>query len=401
MHKTIAFRKRSFSDQERAHRVTLPPGGVNERFYTLDFIRLIAMLLMIQGHTLDALVSKDILNTTVFPWSEWHFLRGLTAPIFLMISGAVHVFANKRDATGRIPGNVIMRRISWSITLIGIGYLMVFPANSLGDLQFVSQTTWDFFWRVNILQLCGVSLLMMIVAFCCTRSSRTVALVSLGAGGIIIFITPFLHNVHWFDFLPSSLANYMTHSQGSLFPLFPYASYMFFGVSLGAFLQNIPAAERNAKFSKLLIGSGCALILFATLASLSPISIYPRHNYYLSNPGFVLLRIGCSFFIMSLLSALFVYTKNLGVYYSRLGKKSLHIYIFHLILLYGAPWFHGLSFYYSNSLTITEGAAIAAGIIATSLGLAWLLDYQQRHARKTARALHLTTAAAVVYVVLF
>ena len=51
----------------------------------VDFARVIAMVFMIQDHTMDALLSPSYLHGPAF--QVWLFIRGLTAPIFLTLSG--------------------------------------------------------------------------------------------------------------------------------------------------------------------------------------------------------------------------------------------------------------------------------------------------------------------------
>ena len=103
------------------------------------------MCFMMQGHVLDALVTRDVIVTTELPWSIWHLIRGFTAPIFLMVSGAVHAFATKRDEDGRVREDVIAKRIRWAFTIIGIGYFMMFPAGRVWDFPFVSDAGWQWF----------------------------------------------------------------------------------------------------------------------------------------------------------------------------------------------------------------------------------------------------------------
>ncbi|MCX6140750.1 MAG: heparan-alpha-glucosaminide N-acetyltransferase domain-containing protein, partial [Candidatus Kapabacteria bacterium] len=99
------------AESRRASRTfTVVPDG---RLYALDLARFMAMLFMMQGHVLDALVSSSVIDISHAPWNVWHWIRGLTAPVFLMVSGAVHVFATKRDADGRVREDVMGKRIRW------------------------------------------------------------------------------------------------------------------------------------------------------------------------------------------------------------------------------------------------------------------------------------------------
>lgn len=373
---------------------------VSSRFYALDLVRLLAMLAMMQGHVLSALVSPEYLNTAEFPWNIWHFIRGLTAPIFLMTSGAVHVFANKRNENGEIGRDVLFKRIRWAITLIGIGYLMVFPANRIFDLPYVPAQVWQTFFRVNILQLTGVALLLLMFVISLTRSTRTFTIASVSIGFGITFLAPFLEQVNWFAILPEWLASYMSYAHGSIFPFFPFAAYMFFGVGVGRYLQRIPAAERADKFPVFTGIAGAAITAISLLSTVQPWTILPAHSYHLSGPDFVLLRVGLTLLFMSAVGFLYRATSNLGKYYSLFGKKALHIYVGHLVLLYGTPWFRTVKSGYFGSMTLMEGIGIAVVIIGLCLGGVYLLDYYQKSSYRFRRALPYTLTAALAYALL-
>jgi cytochrome b561 len=53
--------------------------------------RFIAMIMMVQGHVIDALANPIYTPTNEFPWNLWHFARGFTAQVFLMIRILIQV----------------------------------------------------------------------------------------------------------------------------------------------------------------------------------------------------------------------------------------------------------------------------------------------------------------------
>ena len=93
----------------------------SQRITALDMARFLAMIMMVQGHTIDALASRDFLDIHFFPWNVWDFLRGFTAQIFLIVSGMVQVFANKRLENGKLKPETIKKRITIATILIIIG----------------------------------------------------------------------------------------------------------------------------------------------------------------------------------------------------------------------------------------------------------------------------------------
>ncbi len=101
--------------------------STSNRVPSLDLARILAMLMMIAGHTFFSLVEPSQINVNSSPWNWWEFLRGATAPIFLTVSGIVQVFANNRDENGKLSTSTIKKRGRMALMLIAIGYLLVFP----------------------------------------------------------------------------------------------------------------------------------------------------------------------------------------------------------------------------------------------------------------------------------
>ena len=59
------------------------------RVVAVDIVRVFAMVMMLQGHTLDVLLRPDCRFTFWYNW--WLFCRGFTAPMFMMLSGFAFV----------------------------------------------------------------------------------------------------------------------------------------------------------------------------------------------------------------------------------------------------------------------------------------------------------------------
>ena len=355
---------------------TYPPVGEDGRLYALDLARFVAMIFMVQGHVLDALVSSSIIDISQAPWNFWHAVRGLTAPIFLMVSGAVHAFATKRGADGYIREDVLAKRIRWAITIIGMGYLLVFPANRIWDLPFVPAQNLPMFYSVNILQLTGVTMLLFVLVMSTTKS---VAQMGTRAGitalGILV-LTPIAQQLQYTPGLPLWVASYIGNASGSLFPIFPFSAFLFVGIAIGAYLHRIPAQHRNAHLLKYAWKIGAVLTAIT----------YAIHIWYvqhgvdsvtLEQPMSVLLfvrRVGIVLIIFSASVIVLRYTKRFKSWYAMFGAKSLFIYAIHLVLLFGTPWFDGLGRTHFRQFGLPMGLLLVASILTCTLCSAWALD---------------------------
>lgn len=375
------------------------------RLYALDLARFMAMIFMMQGHVLDALVSPSIIDVTHAPWSIWHWSRGLTAPVFLMVSGAVHVFATRREADGRVRADVMGKRIRWAITIMGLGYLMFFPASRVWDLPFLSHRSWDQFLAVNVLQLTGFTMLVFVLVMHSTRSVASMGIRGLVVAGSILACTPIMRLPFIDTFIPIWFAPYTSSIHGSLFPFFPFGSYFFVGVAVGAYLHSVPSAQRDEALKRmgLLCGAviaGAALLVHHLLLSRGVA------ESIIESPESVLLvirRIGLVFMVLS--GSVFVLqrTYHLRKWYVLFGTRSLYIYVIHLVLLFGTPWWDGVGRTQFKQFGLADGLVIMASIMASTLLLSWLIDrYERSNIRSEFRLLiRYGGLALLAYLLLF
>ncbi|MDZ4745459.1 MAG: acyltransferase [bacterium] len=368
------------------------------RLYALDLARFVAMILMMQGHILDALVTPTVIDVNAFPWNIWHMIRGITAPVFLMVSGAVHVFANKRDSTGRIRPDALAKRIRWGLTLIGIGYLMVFPANRVWDLPYVPSSNWQTALAVNILQLTGATILLFAAVMSSTRNVASMGFRALVTGLSILAITPIMHSSYInSSVLPAWIVPYLNASTGSLFPFFPFASYLFFGVAVGAYLHAVPADQRMIQLQKYgwrVGGILAGLALFAHLVAWKMGLAFSEISHS-GSVSLVLLRIGFVLMMFSASAWALNKTWRFRTWYSMFSTRSLFIYVIHLVILFGTPWFDGIGRTHFRQYGLAEGLLMMFAIMASTLFITWAIDFGIKR-KWSMPARHLFSAGALL-----
>ncbi len=399
----LAFRPRFTTTYEVRTREPLFPSpsmARTERLYALDAARFLAMLLMVQGHTLDALVTPTELDIAHFPWSVWHFLRGLTAPAFLVVSGIVHVFATRRDSAGRIPGELIWRRIRWALTLLGIGYLMMFPAQRMWHLPYVPAAEWTAFFRVHILQLIGVTLVFVLGLFVLTRTDRQLSIVGIVSAAFIIAAAPYAATVDWYRWLPEPIAAYMSTERGSLFPVVPFSAYLLLGIPIGVWLKHLDPEQRTQALLYRLPLLGILVLSLAPPLTWACQGLLPAHaNPFHANPGLILLRFGLVLLFVGAAAWLHRWTRRWEHFYAIAGRYALLIFVGHLVLLYGTPWFDSFARWYPRALSLEQGIGMTALIIAVCLGGVYCAEMLRR-SRRVWAVMQVGIATAVVYFLL-
>jgi hypothetical protein len=367
----------------------------------LDFIRLVAMLLMIQGHTLDAFVNPAHMNFDAFHWQTWVHLRGLTAPLFLMVSGAASVIGIRHEPDGRIARSLLRRRFTMGLVVIAIGYLMVFPANRIADLRWVSAEVWKGFLQVNILQLNGATLLLLTTLLACTRTVRRYAFWSLGLGFLILLLAPAVFAIDWFRWLPEGLAAYLSFGHGSLFPLFPASAYMFLGVGLGALLVETPEAKRARVFRLACLTASAALMLLAMAAERLPANLFPVHDAYKAGHAYTLLRVGFALLIFGLLAWIAEIHPRLAAASAPMGRKSLYVYVGHLALIYGTPWTPGLVTGHFHALSVRDGAVFIPLVGGITFGAVLLWDWLRNRSESAMTFVQASAVFVLAYALVF
>jgi len=348
---------------------------MKSRLFGLDVARLIAMLMMVQGHTVYELLKGGVIASGDWYWTLWSFVRGFTAPVFLMVSGAVHIFANKRDENGNLPNKTVRKRIKTYLILFAVGYLMQFPANTIYDLPFISTRLWYSFFQVNVLQMFAASLIFLTVLFKVTKSNQQLGKIAFIIGNIFIFASHFSLQVNWFEYLPIPFAQFFSMEHRSIFPLLPFTGYLLIGVFLGNLLQNVPSENRNSYIIKNFILIGIPYIILGYLIDYG----YSRGDLQIIGTaklsmGISVYRVGVAMLMIAGAAFLSKFLLRFQPQISMFSQKALFIYVIHLLLIYGSPISPGLRHFFFN-VDVATAFYCAFFVIFFSLFFVYLYNY--------------------------
>ena len=106
--------------------------------------------------------------------------------------------------------------------------------------------------------------------------------------------------------------------------------------------------------------------------------------------GIIILFIG----LCSYLSALLKRFEKRLVFFS---SKSLHIYILHLVLLYGTPWFPSVGRIFMHEASLEIGAISAMLIVTLTPGLIALEQYVRKNLYYAHETIKYTLAVMLAY----
>jgi uncharacterized membrane protein len=292
----------------------------------LDWLRGIAVLIMIEAHTLDSWTRVADRGDALYGWAM--VLAGFGAPTFLFLAGiALALAAGSRQRKGRTDDEVaaLARRRGWQI--FGLAFLFRLQSWLISGGPFSSLL------KVDILNVMGLSMLLGALMWGSGRSRwRRFAWM---AAAVIAFamVTPIVRDLQILSPIPDRLEAYFRPVAGrTTFSMFPWAGFLFAGAAVGVWLDpaRTPPDERRVNIAIAVIGLALAVGGYA--ASYLP-PIYPKVNFWTSSPTFFFLRVG-----VLMIAVPVAYALNLvwqGKALQDFGRASLFVYWIHVEMVYG------------------------------------------------------------------
>jgi uncharacterized membrane protein len=334
------------------------PATDSGRIRAFDWLRGIAVLVMIQTHSLG-LLRPELRSGPL--WARLQWVDGLVAPAFLFSAGFSLALVQVRGAAAGMRATRVrktLRRLGEVLLVATLVNWMWFPI--------FREPRWIF--RIDILHCIGLSLLLAlpILAILSPRP-RLLSWVSLALAAVVFAVSPFAEHVR------GPLAALANGTTESVFPLLPWAGHVYLGASAGAVAAY--DARRLPWWIGGLLAAGAVLwILGPQLAAL-----YPPHQFWVTNPANHASRWTqvCAFLLV--LFAL-ERTPAGARAVSRIplvelfGTSSLAGYFFHQMLLFfriGGFSFEGR---WGNSCSWPKYWLVLALLVAATAVLTWAMD---------------------------
>jgi uncharacterized membrane protein len=335
--------------------------SIGARIQAFDWLRGLAVLFMIQCHAmvllLPSLKEEPLFRTLVR-------VDGLVAPSFTFAAGFSLALVQVRGAAGGarwIRMLKTLRRLGEVLAVASLVNLMWFPI--------WREPKWLI--RLDILHCIGLSLLLALpVMVVLAPRPKVLRWVALLLAAVTFGISPLLeHGAAPFDWL-------LNTSTGSVFPLLPWAGYVYLGASAGA-------TAAMGDFWALVRWIVCLGLLGAAIWLATPwfASIYPPHNFWVANPANCAQRWTV---IMGVVLALMAFehkgirlVKSAPVrFVAVFGSSSMAAYFFHEALLYFRlpPIYFSFSAWWGQSCGWGKYAALTAVLIGCTFVLVLLTD---------------------------
>lgn len=344
----------------------------------IDWLRGLAVLIMMEWHALDAWTTPEARATEGFRIAA--LLGGWAAPLFLFLAGVAIPFAGaavmKRNGVDRRAAGFGLQVRGWQI--FALAHLFRFQG-FLFDLA----ASWSSLFKPDILNILGLGIAATAFSWGRSTTSRRTALWLVGPASIVVLLAPWSPMWDWPTVLHPRLEAYI-RPVGNLgvFTLFPWMAFVFIGAYVGQLISAARPADAEPAFHLKLGIAGFGIAAAGWIGSRFP-ALFAASDFWTTSLSFFLIRLG----VMTLaLAAAWLWMQRPGrnrwspvVVF---GKTSLFVYWVHVALVYGA-------FTWPLHRALSLGSAIAAFCVLTMLMLALAIWWSSRvpllHPLSTAR----------------
>jgi uncharacterized membrane protein len=354
----------------------------SRRVIFIDLARALAVVFMLYGHAVSALLDPSYRTGTWF--DIWTFQRGLTSCLFLILSGFAFSIATARHWTLHVAVSpAILRRARRFALFIALGYALHFPVNKLSELSRITTDRWQTFLAVDVLQLIGVTFFAVQLLVMLTRSRRVFMVAALVLALVVVALTPAAYETNWSRVMPAWLAGYFGPSTGSLFPLLPWSSYVLVGAGLGQIYARWGASDlrRFANLALLIPG----VVLVAMGLGLDARHVFGQGEWSFVPPQF-LIRTGSCLLVMGIIAHGSAQLAGLPHVFGAVAQETLLIYFVHLCIVYGSVWNQGLVQRYGETLGPGTMVTVVLLLLVAMAGLASFWNWCKHARPRLARA---------------
>ena len=332
----------------QASRAAAAAGSSGSRRGYLEWVRGIAVLVMIEAHVVDSWTAAPDRFSKAFSWAM--VVGGFGAPLFLLLAGVAGSLSAgskaRRLGDPRAASLAVIRR---GLEIFLLAFVFRFQAWILG---------WSsprFLLRVDILNVMGPAIVMSAALWGMRTTFRGRVGVFLIATLATTFLTPIVRLSMTIGRLPDPIEAYL-RPVGALtsFSLFPWAGFVFAGALLGVLLDAVrpdPASRAwsstEGRLNLAFLSGGVGLAVLAYGASFLP-TAYARSEFWTSSPAFFFLRLGL---LVAVIGISYVWERRPAGRerwspLRQLGRTSLFIYWIHVEMVYGLlslPLHHALT----------------------------------------------------------
>lgn len=338
--------------------------GAATRVLAVDWLRGLAVIFMIQTHSL-VLLLPGLRKGALFDALQW--IDGLVAPSFILAAGFSMALTQVRAAAAQASPET--RRQRMRKTLRRLGEVLA-VATLVNWMWFPIFREPRFILRMDILQCIGFSLLIALpILFSLARRPRALQLAALLLACAAFGIAPLTES------LGPPWAGFLNRKNDAVFPLLPWAGYVYLGAVIGAATAQ---HGRRGAARWLLALAVVGVVLWVLTPWIA--TAYPPHEFWVTNPAnharrwtqvclFALLLLGLEQGLEG------SWRTSMPIRFIEVfGTSSLAGYFFHETLLFFRIFGFSFEARWGNSATWSGYLPLLLLLLVATFALTWLTD---------------------------
>ncbi len=325
-----------------------------ERLVFVDVLRGYAILMMLQGHTIGVVLRDEYRDHSYPAYQVWHYLTGLTAPVFFLAAGLVFSFLLARAESG--GGSRIGKGLRRGLWLIVLGWILQLWPPLMGDLlQGDPSVLGRLFGKSHVLHTIGWALIAITVLWLlCGRREKVFAVVAAVLAQLVLLSGPVLERWNPEGAFARVWATFIAREY-AVFPWFPWLGYGLLGAVLGVLAWHAKWYRKRASFL-CLMALGASLMFFApfitsffwsVFGEVSQADLYQFSGRYWRSGEVIfftgLMGLFCHFLIQKGWEKSWVVRVVMTC-----GQETLTIYFLHVFVVYSVVFGVGLSAFFSR-----------------------------------------------------
>lgn len=327
----------------------------------IDWLRGVAVLVMIEWHAIDAWTATD--ERAGWFFGTLAFLGGWAAPLFLFLAGLALPLA----MDSHMRKGLTAREASWMLQKRGWQILLIAHIFRFQSYVMNPWAVWHSVLKPDILNILGLG--MVVVAFCWGRSESLRGRMGwlLGPALLVLILGPLSRDWLWPALLHPRMEAYIRPNGGfGVFQLFPWIAFVFLGGAIGVWIAMTRTPDQDRRFHARLAALGLATVGAGVLGMWLPTPL--KTEFWTTSWSFFFMRSGAM--TLMLAGAWLWYQRPSAGRWSPIvlfGQTSLFVYWVHIEIAYGLV---GVPL--KKSLTVPQ--AFVAYLVLTMVML-WMANW--------------------------
>jgi uncharacterized membrane protein len=334
---------------------------VSRRGY-LDWLRGVAVLIMVEAHLFDAWVRAIDRSERPYQWAM--VVGGFSAPLFLFLAGvAMALAAGSRLRKGLTTAEVatIARQRGWQI--LGLAFLFRLQSFIISGGPFPQTLL-----KVDILNVMGLSMVLAAVLWGIGSNNALRAAALAVVALIVALVTPLVRSAPFVPDLPYPIQWYFKAVAGSgAFTLFPWVGFLLLGVVIGLWIDRTRTEADERRVVTAMAVAGPVIAGVGYLSTYLP-SIYAGTTFWTGSPTYFFVRLGVLITAIPIAYAWNACHRGWSPLRD-FGVASLFVYWVHVEMVYGV-----VSFWLHKALTFEQAVLCYVAFSLFLFGLVKLKD---------------------------